>query len=156
MWRRMNGGKGRLRVSVAELGSLAQMSSVGQDVRMIRRCVVLYSSLSSWLLFKCYSITDEWGKTECRYSGRWDRYGSYVLRECLLLAGSNLLEHINPPYLVSASKSSSTRTEDRLKAFITALTKYPDQSYQQLLVNIREEMRGRYTQQPQLSACHRE
>ncbi|KAK4687534.1 metacaspase-1, partial [Tremellales sp. Uapishka_1] len=39
-------------------------------------------------------------------------------------------------------------------AFITALTKYPRQSYQQLLVTIREEMQGRYTQKPQLSACH--
>ncbi|WWD15655.1 hypothetical protein CI109_100077 [Kwoniella shandongensis] len=39
-------------------------------------------------------------------------------------------------------------------AFIAALTKYPQQSYQQLLVTIREEMKGRYTQKPQLSACH--
>ncbi|KAK1924591.1 peptidase C14, caspase domain-containing protein [Papiliotrema laurentii] len=39
-------------------------------------------------------------------------------------------------------------------AFIAALTKYPQQSYQQLLVSIREEMRGKYTQKPQLSACH--
>ncbi|OCF55078.1 metacaspase [Kwoniella mangroviensis CBS 10435] len=41
-------------------------------------------------------------------------------------------------------------------AFIAALTKYPNQSYQQLLTSIREEMKGRYTQKPQLSACHRE
>jgi hypothetical protein len=40
-------------------------------------------------------------------------------------------------------------------AFIAALTKYPQQSYQQLLVTVREEMSGRYTQKPQLSACHR-
>ncbi|WWC85157.1 uncharacterized protein L201_000014 [Kwoniella dendrophila CBS 6074] len=39
-------------------------------------------------------------------------------------------------------------------AFIAALTKYPNQSYQQLLVSIREEMKGRYSQKPQLSACH--
>ncbi|WVW83495.1 hypothetical protein I302_105516 [Kwoniella bestiolae CBS 10118] len=39
-------------------------------------------------------------------------------------------------------------------AFIAALTKYPNQSYQQLLTSIREEMKGRYTQKPQLSACH--
>ncbi|WWC69797.1 uncharacterized protein I206_103740 [Kwoniella pini CBS 10737] len=39
-------------------------------------------------------------------------------------------------------------------AFIAALTKYPKQSYQQLLVSVREEMRGKYTQKPQLSACH--
>ena len=44
----------------------------------------------------------------------------------------------------------------RVQAFIAALTKYPQQSYQQLLVSIREEMKGRYTQKPQLSACHRE
>ncbi len=41
-------------------------------------------------------------------------------------------------------------------AFIAALTKYPQQSYQQLLVKIREEMTGRYSQKPQFSACHRE
>ncbi|KAK8870051.1 hypothetical protein IAR55_000621 [Kwoniella newhampshirensis] len=39
-------------------------------------------------------------------------------------------------------------------AFIAALSKYPNQSYQQLLITIREEMIGRYTQKPQLSACH--
>ncbi|WRT66801.1 uncharacterized protein IL334_003764 [Kwoniella shivajii] len=39
-------------------------------------------------------------------------------------------------------------------AFIAALTKYPNQSYQQLLTSIREEMQGKYTQKPQLSACH--
>jgi hypothetical protein len=41
-------------------------------------------------------------------------------------------------------------------AFIAALTKYPRQSYQQLLVSVRQEMRaGKYEQKPQLSACHR-
>jgi hypothetical protein len=41
-------------------------------------------------------------------------------------------------------------------AFIAALTKYPRQSYQQLLVSIRQEMQaGKYEQKPQLSACHR-
>ncbi|EIW70281.1 hypothetical protein TREMEDRAFT_68589 [Tremella mesenterica DSM 1558] len=39
-------------------------------------------------------------------------------------------------------------------AFIAALTKYPKQSYQQLLCTIREELEGRYSQDPQLSACH--
>ncbi|WWC61496.1 uncharacterized protein I303_104080 [Kwoniella dejecticola CBS 10117] len=39
-------------------------------------------------------------------------------------------------------------------AFIAALTKYPNQNYQQLLVSVREEMRGKYSQKPQLSACH--
>ncbi|WVQ98413.1 hypothetical protein IAU59_005536 [Kwoniella sp. CBS 9459] len=39
-------------------------------------------------------------------------------------------------------------------AFIAALTKYPNQSYQQLLISVREEMKGKYTQVPQLSACH--
>lgn len=41
-------------------------------------------------------------------------------------------------------------------AFITALHRYPQQSYQQLLVSIREELRGKYSQKPQLSSCHRE
>ncbi|OCF31458.1 hypothetical protein I316_06860 [Kwoniella heveanensis BCC8398] len=39
-------------------------------------------------------------------------------------------------------------------AFIAALTRYPNQSYQQLLTSISEEMKGKYTQIPQLSACH--
>ncbi|WVF72535.1 hypothetical protein IAT40_007352 [Kwoniella sp. CBS 6097] len=39
-------------------------------------------------------------------------------------------------------------------AFIAALNKYPNQSYRQLLTTIREEMKGKYTQIPQLSACH--
>ncbi|RSH82827.1 Ca(2+)-dependent cysteine protease [Saitozyma podzolica] len=39
-------------------------------------------------------------------------------------------------------------------AFIAALTKYPQQSYIQLLNTIRDELRGRYSQKPQLSASH--
>ncbi|AFR93012.2 metacaspase [Cryptococcus neoformans C23] len=39
-------------------------------------------------------------------------------------------------------------------AFISALNKRPNQSYQELLIAIRDEMRGKYTQKPQLSACH--
>ncbi|ORX39623.1 caspase domain-domain-containing protein [Kockovaella imperatae] len=39
-------------------------------------------------------------------------------------------------------------------AFIASLSKYPDQSYQQLLETVREEMKGKYSQVPQLSACH--
>ncbi|WWC85991.1 metacaspase-1 [Kwoniella dendrophila CBS 6074] len=39
-------------------------------------------------------------------------------------------------------------------AFIAALTKYPQQSYVQLLNSIREELKGRYSQKPQLSASH--
>lgn len=41
-------------------------------------------------------------------------------------------------------------------AFITAFHKYPRQSYQELLQNTREELRGKYSQKPQMSACHRE
>lgn len=40
-------------------------------------------------------------------------------------------------------------------AFISALNKRPNQSYQELLIAIRDEMKGKYTQKPQLSACHR-
>jgi hypothetical protein len=36
------------------------------------------------------------------------------------------------------------------------LTKYPEQSYVQLLNTIRDELRGKYDQKPQLSASHRE
>jgi hypothetical protein len=39
-------------------------------------------------------------------------------------------------------------------AFITALKKNPQQSYVQLLNNIREELATRYTQKPQLSCSH--
>lgn len=42
------------------------------------------------------------------------------------------------------------------QAFIAALTKYPEQSYVQLLNSIRDELRGKYDQKPQLSASHRE
>lgn len=41
-------------------------------------------------------------------------------------------------------------------AFISALTKYPQQSYVQLLNTIRDELKGKYDQKPQLSASHRE
>ncbi|KAH8926451.1 hypothetical protein BT69DRAFT_1259287 [Atractiella rhizophila] len=39
-------------------------------------------------------------------------------------------------------------------AFIASLTKYPQQSYLQLLKTIREELKEKYSQKPQLSACH--
>nr|ODN93748.1 metacaspase-1 [Cryptococcus depauperatus CBS 7855] len=39
-------------------------------------------------------------------------------------------------------------------AFIAALTKYPQQSYVQLLNTIRDELRSKYQQKPQLSASH--
>jgi hypothetical protein len=43
-----------------------------------------------------------------------------------------------------------------VQAFIAALTKYPQQSYVQLLNTIRDELKGKYDQKPQLSASHRE
>lgn len=39
-------------------------------------------------------------------------------------------------------------------AFIAALTKYPQQSYNQLLNSIRNELAGKYEQKPQLSCSH--
>ncbi|KAI4182295.1 MAG: hypothetical protein L6R41_006078 [Letrouitia leprolyta] len=39
-------------------------------------------------------------------------------------------------------------------AFITALKKNPQQSYVQLLNNIRDELESKYTQKPQLSCSH--
>lgn len=48
-----------------------------------------------------------------------------------------------------------TRCAD-VQAFIAALTKYPEQSYVQLLNTIRDELRGKYDQKPQLSSSHRE
>ncbi|KAI9635791.1 putative metacaspase [Dioszegia hungarica] len=39
-------------------------------------------------------------------------------------------------------------------AFIAALTRYPQQSYVQLLNTIRDELKGKYEQKPQLSASH--
>ncbi|KAK8861765.1 metacaspase-1 [Kwoniella newhampshirensis] len=39
-------------------------------------------------------------------------------------------------------------------AFIAALTKYPQQSFVQLLNTIRDELKGKYDQKPQLSASH--
>lgn len=39
-------------------------------------------------------------------------------------------------------------------AFIAALSRNPTQSYQQLLNSIRDELRGKYDQKPQLSSSH--
>lgn len=39
-------------------------------------------------------------------------------------------------------------------AFIRALSKNPQQSYQQLLSSIRDELSGKYSQKPQLSCSH--
>ncbi|KAJ9113653.1 Ca(2+)-dependent cysteine protease [Naganishia vaughanmartiniae] len=39
-------------------------------------------------------------------------------------------------------------------AFITALTRYPQQSYIQLLNSLRDELKSKYSQKPQLSASH--
>ncbi|PUU74059.1 hypothetical protein B9Z19DRAFT_1093803 [Tuber borchii] len=39
-------------------------------------------------------------------------------------------------------------------AFIRALSKNSQQSYQQLLTSIREELQGKYSQKPQLSCSH--
>ncbi|KAJ9096779.1 Ca(2+)-dependent cysteine protease [Naganishia friedmannii] len=41
-----------------------------------------------------------------------------------------------------------------MKAFITALTRYPQQSYMQLLNSLRDELKSKYSQKPQLSASH--
>lgn len=59
---------------------------------------------------------------------------------------------------VSVPLAASGRVEaDTLcQAFIAALTKYPQQSYVQLLNSIRDELKGKYEQKPQLSASHRE
>jgi len=39
-------------------------------------------------------------------------------------------------------------------AFIRALKRNPQQSYQELLNSIREELEGKYSQKPQLSCSH--
>jgi hypothetical protein len=39
-------------------------------------------------------------------------------------------------------------------AFIAALSRNPNQSYQQLLNSIRDELKGKYDQKPQLSSSH--
>lgn len=39
-------------------------------------------------------------------------------------------------------------------AFITALRKKPQQTYKELLQNIRSELQGKYSQKPQLSCSH--
>ncbi|PLW04346.1 hypothetical protein PCASD_26743, partial [Puccinia coronata f. sp. avenae] len=39
-------------------------------------------------------------------------------------------------------------------AFITSLTQAPQQTYQQLLVSIRQILANKYSQKPQLSASH--
>ena len=44
---------------------------------------------------------------------------------------------------------------DGPQAFIAAMTKNSQQSYVQLLNSIRDELRGKFDQKPQLSASHR-
>lgn len=48
----------------------------------------------------------------------------------------------------------STDVDPFAQAFISALNQNPQQSYQQLLVTIRDELKGKYSQKPQLSASH--
>jgi hypothetical protein len=47
-----------------------------------------------------------------------------------------------------------TDADSSAQAFISALNQNPQQSYQQLLVTIRDELKGKYSQKPQLSASH--
>ncbi|KAF2459280.1 peptidase C14, caspase domain-containing protein [Lineolata rhizophorae] len=63
----------------------------------------------------------------------------------------------------SGSKDSQTSQDAQIKgeatgamswAFVTALKKNPQQSYVQLLNSIRDELQGKYSQKPQLSASH--
>jgi hypothetical protein len=49
---------------------------------------------------------------------------------------------------------AGTATGAMSYAFITTLSQNPQQSYQTLLVNIREILRAKYSQKPQLSASH--
>jgi len=39
-------------------------------------------------------------------------------------------------------------------AFITAITRNPQQTYRELLINLREILRDKYSQKPQLSSSH--
>ncbi|GAA6064128.1 hypothetical protein JCM10212_006767 [Sporobolomyces blumeae] len=55
----------------------------------------------------------------------------------------------------SADTSMAGRATGAMSwAFITALTKYPQQSYIQLLNTVRDELKGKYDQKPQLSCSH--
>jgi uncharacterized protein involved in outer membrane biogenesis len=65
--------------------------------------------------------------------------------------------------MISGSKDDQTSADANIAsqytgamswAFITALKKNPQQSYVQLLNNIRDELATRYTQKPQLSCSH--
>ncbi|GAA5868286.1 hypothetical protein JCM8547_002305 [Rhodosporidiobolus lusitaniae] len=55
--------------------------------------------------------------------------------------------------LLSATFSRDCHTHAPL-VFITALTKFPQQTYLQLLNTIRDELQGKYDQKPQLSCSH--
>lgn len=55
-------------------------------------------------------------------------------------------------YVSGVARMRSTHPQ----AFIAAMTKNPQQSYVSLLRSIRDELRGRYDQKPQLSSSHRE
>lgn len=77
----------------------------------------------------------------------------------------NLVTKTSPADVImwSGSKDSQTSADAAIAgqatgamswAFITALSKNPQQSYVQLLNSIRDELRGRYDQKPQLSCSH--
>lgn len=65
--------------------------------------------------------------------------------------------HTNSADCQSADTQEAGRATGAMSyAFITAFRQYPRQSYQELLQNTRAELKGKYSQKPQMSACHRE
>ncbi len=61
------------------------------------------------------------------------------------------MSYVSPPVVKPALPCL---TQFQYQAFIAALTKYPQQSYMQLLNTVRDELKGKYQQKPQLSASH--
>jgi len=87
-----------------------------------------------------------------RYSGSWKGYRSHVLRSFnhrLSISTSRLPEAPSPsnPFQPLSSEltfhSPYLHVSDIQKAFISALSKYPNQSFQQLLNSIRNELKGK-------------
>jgi len=114
--------------------------------------------------------------------GLFDAFGSYAKGDVggVLSAGMGILKRAtsgkkaeekakktrtSPADVIQWSGSKDTQTSADTSeggqatgamsyAFISALKKNPQQTYQQLLQNIRQELQGKYSQKPQLSCCH--
>jgi len=77
---------------------------------------------------------------QCRYGGSWTGYGRYEPREL--------------PFFSHVSLVTSLSHAPEHQAFITVLSQNKNLSYQQLLIGIRDILKSKYSQKPQLASSH--